>query len=321
MKSTYSVVLLLAGLLLSFTQPNLKAQTQQKTISLETDTGTLDGTLLLPRSLHKNTVALLISGSGPTDRDGNNPMMKNNSLKMVAEELSGSGIASVRYDKRGIGKSATAGKDESELRFEDYINDAVAWVNKLKQDERFDHVIIIGHSEGSLIGMVAADQSSADAFISLAGFADSLDDIIRTQLKSQPAFVLEQATPILDSLSAGHQVSNVPPALYSLFRESVQPYLISMFSYTPSETITELEIPILIVQGTHDIQIETEQAEKLNEAAESSEMIIIDGMNHVLKQAPAERQKNIETYSDPNLALNPELMPALTNFIKQSVTE
>lgn len=306
----------LVFLLLIIPVSALQAQTQQKKISLETEKDTLFGTLLLPRALHNGTVVLLISGSGPTDRDGNNPIMKNNSLKMVAEALSGQGIASVRYDKRGIGESSAAGKSESDLRFEDFVNDAVAWIEKLKSDKRFQNVIIIGHSEGSLIGMLAARQSQPTAFVSLAGFADSLDDIIRTQLKSQPSFILDQAAPILDSLSAGHQVTNVPPALFALFRQSVQPYLISQFKYAPSEVIGELDIPVLIVQGTHDIQIENEQAELLHQAAQNSELVMIEGMNHILKKAPAERQQNIETYSKPDLELYPDLIPALTDFIK-----
>src|ERR1043165_3945869 len=84
------------------------------TVTLTTPTGALHGTLLVPASTRPVPLAVIIAGSGPTDRDGNSPMLqgKNNSLKMLAEGLAARGIASVRYDKRGIAGSAKAGGNE-----------------------------------------------------------------------------------------------------------------------------------------------------------------------------------------------------------------
>src|SRR6218665_2726569 len=130
------------------------------------------GTLTTPDLTKKYPVALIIAGSGPTDRNGNNAIMKNNSLKMLAEALAKNGIASLRYDKRGIGESKPAGGDsESSLVFENYIQDAKSWINFLRQDKRFSKVIVIGHSEGSLIGMIAG--AKADKFVSIAGVGDT----------------------------------------------------------------------------------------------------------------------------------------------------
>ncbi|WP_197088647.1 alpha/beta hydrolase [Rufibacter radiotolerans] len=140
---------------------SLRAQTSTAgdPTELVTEKGNLKGTLLSPAGAKKMPVVLLISGSGPTDRDGNNPAMKNNSLKMVAEGLQAQGIASLRYDKRGIAESKAAGISEADLRFDQYAQDATAWAQKLKQDKRLSKVIILGHSEGSLIGMIAAREA------------------------------------------------------------------------------------------------------------------------------------------------------------------
>ena len=115
--------------------------------------------------------------------------MTNNSLMMLANELKKNGIASLRFDKRGIGESTSSGMQESDLRFENYVNDVKAWVDLLKESNKFSKIIVLGHSEGSLIGMIASQKAEVEKFISVAGAGNSAGDIIREQLKAQPAVV------------------------------------------------------------------------------------------------------------------------------------
>jgi len=301
-------------LLLLFFIQNIYAQ-NEKIVTLKTASGDLEGTLITPFSNSLKTIALIIAGSGPTDRDGNNPAMMNNSLKMLANELDKNGIASLRYDKRGIGKSRQAGLKETDLRFENYINDVKAWINYLKNELKFNNVIVIGHSEGSLIGMVASQSNIVSKFISIAGAGQSADKIIREQLKSQPMSVTIPSNTILDKLVKGDTVSDVPPMLNSLFRPSVQPYIISWFKYDPQKEIAKLKIPVLIIQGTTDIQVGTDDANRLAKAHPKAKLAIIEGMNHIMKQAPADRQMNILTYTQPDLALKKELIDTIIPFI------
>ncbi|MFM8179048.1 MAG: alpha/beta hydrolase, partial [Candidatus Kapaibacterium sp.] len=209
----------------------------------------------MPASGPASVVALIICGSGPTDRDGNTPFMKNNCMKMLADSLAASGIASLRYDKRGIAASKEAMGSEDALRFEDYIADAANWIVKLRSDKRFTRIAVIGHSEGSLIGMIAAHRARADMFVSLAGVSESADAVLRRQLISAPGGAADAAFPIIDSLASGKTVAAVPPRLAMLFRPSVQPYLISWFRYDPMKAIRDLQIPVLLVQGTTDLQV------------------------------------------------------------------
>jgi uncharacterized protein len=284
-------------------------------IELKTETGTIKGTLLMPASGKAQQVVLIIAGSGPTDRNGNNPMMTNNHLKLAAEDLAKKGIATVRYDKRGIGESKAAAGSEKDIRFESFINDAAGWVTMLKQDKRFKKVVVLGHSEGSLIGMVGARQAKADAFISVNGAGQTADKIIRDQLKSQPEQITAQVNPILDSLIAGKTVANVNPMFAALFRPDIQPFLISWFAYNPVNELKKLDMPVLLVQGTTDIQVSVAEANLLAAANPKNKLVTIEKMNHILKEAPADQAQNVATYSNPDLKIVPQFSEEVSKFV------
>lgn len=286
-------------------------------VHLMTSTGTLYGTQIIPTSHLPTPVVLIIAGSGPTDRNGNGPLAgENNSLKQLAEGLADHGIASIRYDKRGIGESSAAGAEEVDLRFDTYADDAALWIQQLQVDARFSSVTVIGHSEGSLIGMLATKNATADAFVSIAGPAQSASQILRQQLQSRlPDPLWQQSEQILVSLEQGNSVTSIPLELHMLFRASVQPYLISWFRYTPAQEIRHLTIPALIVQGTTDIQVPVSEAQALKAAKPDAEFRMIEGMNHVLKAVSLDPQQQKASYSDPTLPVAPELVEGIRQFI------
>ncbi|HHZ84278.1 MAG TPA: alpha/beta hydrolase, partial [Gammaproteobacteria bacterium] len=180
---------------------------KEESVVLQTPVGSVYGTLLLPNTIN-NHVALIISGSGPTDRNGNQPNLVNNSLKMLAESLYSHGIASLRYDKRAIAESKIDNLSESDIRFEHYVQDAAAWSTWLKENDRFNNITIVGHSEGSLVGMLAANEVDIDKFVSLAGPGKSADKVIKEQLGSKRV-VSYFAFPLIDDLVQGKTVN--PP--------------------------------------------------------------------------------------------------------------
>ncbi len=283
---------------------------------LETPTGKILGTITTSIPFTKGPVVLIIAGSGPTDRNGNNPRMKNNSLQQLAFALAASGISSLRFDKRGIAESASSMGKEADLRFDDYVNDVSNWISFLKADKRFTRIIVAGHSEGSLIGMIASN-GRADKFISIAGAGKPAGELIREQLDKQPDQVKDIAFPILDSIIAGHTVSDVNPMLASLFRQSVQPYLISWFKYNPQTEIAKLKIPVLILQGDNDIQVSEDDAELLSKANKDFKKEIIKNMNHVLKIVSDDRDENVKSYSNPSLPISAELVAQIVLFVRK----
>lgn len=279
--------------------------------------GAIRGTLTLPDGAARSPVALLIAGSGPTDRNGNAPGMANNSLQGLAHALAAAGIASVRYDKRGIGASAAAGPAEADLRFDRYVDDAAAWVGLLKKDKRFAKTVIVGHSEGALVGMLATSAGGADGFVSLAGAGERAPVILRRQLAGKlPPALAQESERMLAALEQGKLAGEVPPALAVLYRPSVQPYLVSWFKYDPALEFAKLRVPAAVMQGSTDLQASVDDARKLHQARPASTLVIVPGMNHVLKMVQGEAQAQMKAYVTPDLPVSGELVAALVAFIQ-----
>ena len=289
-------------------------------VTLSTDTGEIHGTLSVPDNASRTEV-LIIAGSGPTDRNGNSSVtgIATNTYKMLADSLAARGYASLRYDKRGIAASAAAGADESQLTFDAYIDDAAAWAEWLAADERFDRVVLAGHSEGGLIALVAAKRSDkVVAVVTLAGVGESIDATLRRQLGTQPEPYRSECMRIIDELKAGRTVSDPMPELAALFRPSVQPFLISQMRYEPSNEARTLSQPLLVVQGTTDIQINLNDAIKLSTVNPRTRLAIISEMNHVLKPcASLNQQAQMMTYINDTLPLAPTLVATIADFLSK----
>lgn len=280
--------------------------------------GTMKALVLTPEGEGPFPVMVMLSGSGPTDKNGNSPLLagKNNSLKMVAEALAEQGIASIRYDKRGVGENAHLAGMEEDLEFDDYIADAAAWIEYAKSQKTFNRTGVIGHSEGSLIGMIAAQQQDASVFVSLAGPGRAIDEVLMEQLSGQlPENLLAESSEIIAELKEGNRVEQISPELANIFRPSVQPYLISWLAYDPTVELAKLDIPVLVIGGTTDLQVPAQDAKLLKDAYEEAEILIIENMNHVLKNASADPAENLETYGNPDLPLADGLMKGITEFL------
>ncbi|WP_134091645.1 DUF3887 domain-containing protein [Olivibacter sp. XZL3] len=305
-------------------QPKIRANTSkspanfpEEALKIKVNGGIISGTLMTPKNPQAGApVALIIAGSGPTDRNGNNLYgVKANSYLLLAEALADNGIASFRYDKRLVGESANFQTSQNELVVDDFVNDAVILGNFLKTRKEFGKLYIIGHSEGSNIGMLASEQLNPAAFISLCGPGENLSTVLERQLLAQPS-LKKQAEPIIELLKQGKTTNNVPTELNSLFAPVVQGFLISSFKIDPAEEIRKLKIPVLIVGGTTDLQVPVSHAEKLKAANPKATLLLVKNMNHTLKTAPRNKEANIKTYTQPGLPLNSDLVIGLVNFLR-----
>jgi len=274
-----------------------------------------DGTLTLPEKAEARSLVIFIQGSGPVNRDGNAPMMKNDGMKKMAHALAEDGIASFRYDKR-IFKMDRLRIKEEDLKFEDFVTDVNAVISHFRNNGRFDKIIVAGHSEGSLIGILAAGQNDVDAYISLAGAGRPIQEIIVEQIAKQSEELSENAKIAFEEMSRNKKTANYSPFLESIFRSSVQPYMYSWMKFDPSEEIAKLEIPVLIINGSFDIQVDVKDAEILHKAASNSKLFIIDKMNHIFRQIDGEHLENTKAYNEPQRPLHPELVPSISEFVK-----
>lgn len=308
-------ITLLIAFIATFTvaQENSYDETE---IAVLTNSVTINGTLLTPNSKEKIPLVILIPGSGPTDRNGNNVSMKNNSLKFLAEQLTKENIAVYRYDKSVLSfTKEDKGKIDS-LTFETFINEARSVITYFKNTNNYSKIIVAGHSQGSLVGMIAA-QNAADAFISLEGAGRTIDKILMEQISLQAPFLKEDTQRVLTELKNGKTVEEFNPMLISLFNKSVQPFLISWIRYDPQVEIKKLTVPVLIINGSKDIQVTISNAKLLNEANENSQLEIIEGMNHIFKEIKGELNENMLSYSNPDLPVMTALSKIISTFVKK----
>jgi uncharacterized protein len=262
-------------------------------------------------------VAFIISGSGPTDRDGNTVggAGKNNSLLYLSNYLNKEGVSTLRVDKRGVGASASSAIKEDDLRFSTYVEDVGHWIDFLKK-RGYSKIVLIGHSEGALVATLAASSNSVIGLVSISGAGRPASVVLKEQLQSNlPKELYTQAESIISSLEKGETVKDTPPELNSLFRSSVQPYLISWLKIDPKKAISDIKVPILIVHGSNDLQTSVEDAKLLHTNVKGSELLIIQGMNHVLKEAEGNIETQITSYIDPTLPLHKDIGEGVLKFI------
>ena len=289
-------------------------------VSIPGPQGPLAGTLVDPG---KGTPAIvIIPGSGPTDRDGDNPLgVKGGVYRQLAEALAAKNVATLRIDKRGMFGSKAAIANANDVTIAAYADDAHAWVDMVRAKTGRSCVWLLGHSEGALVALQAAqDPKGICGLILVSGAGRPLGDVIRAQLRANPAnaSLLPQGEATLDQLEAGKRVpaATLPAPLQPLFNDRVQGYLIDMFQHDPAKLIAAVKLPVLIVQGDKDIQVAVADAELLKRAQPAATLKLMSGINHVLKPvASDDRAANVATYGDASLPISPAVPDTIAAFV------
>jgi len=273
----------------------------------------LSGTLLYPTKFDLPVdLVIIISGTGPTDRNGNSGEMTNDAIKLLAEGITQKKIASFRYDKRGVGKSLHASIQEKDLVIEDYVKDVVSLVQHFENDERFYSISIIGHDDGALIGILAAQKVRVKQFISISGCGRTANLLLEDQLEKQ--YNKHQTKVILDSLKLGFNVEELGQLNY-LMRSSVQHYMRSWFAYDPAVEISKLTCRVLIIQGDNDVQVKVKEGDMLYSSKPDADYYTISKMNHVFREIKGNFSDNIKSYYNPDLPISEKLTKKIVKFL------
>ena len=281
---------------------------------------TLHGTLAMSRSVSEPVpLVVIVAGSGPTDRNANGPFLNTNAYAMLAWGLAEQGIASLRYDKRGIGMSAGEGGDPTTLTTDLYVADVAAAATALASDSRFSKVILLGHSEGAGHVLQAANRGAPHAgVVMVAGQGRMLADVLHEQFARQADSTTVAA---IDSAFArflrGEDPGEVPPIARPVIVPQYRNFLRSMAAYDPASEARRFAGHLLILQGTTDVQVTMEDAELLHAAQPGATLVRLEGVNHVLKSiASTDLQAQVETYSDPSMPLATTVVPAIARWIE-----
>ncbi|MGL5773543.1 MAG: alpha/beta hydrolase [Bacteroidales bacterium] len=292
----------------------------EKELTIPVKDTSVKGTLTIPNNTPSNApLVIIISGSGPTDRDGNNPQnIKSSYLKMIAQDLDKNGIASFRYDKRGIAQSRNPEIPESDLTFNDYINDASDICNYFAREKKYNQIILLGHSEGGQIAInVAATNTNVSKIIAIAAPGRNIEEIMLEQLNSLPQTDIDDVKKAFECMRNNLPVKPQSQISKMIFRPSVVPYMKSWINNNPADIIKRLKIPVFLICGSTDIQVKPVDAQNLKSAYPKATLLTIENMNHPLKEINSINQlEQMKSYSSPDLPLHPQLMPPIIAFIK-----
>lgn len=268
-------------------------------------------------------VVLIVPGSGPTDRDGNSPLgIAAAPYRLLAEALAAQGIATVRIDKRGLFGSKAAVPDPNAVTIADYAADVHAWARAVRARTGAPCIWVLGHSEGGLVALAAA-QSPADlcGLLLVATPGRPVGVALREQFRANPANapLLPQIEAMLTAYETGGKVdyTQLHPALAGVFVPQLDGYWRSLLGYDPAKLIAAYKGPVLIEQGSRDLQVSLADAKALAAARPRARLVIVDGANHVLKRvAGDDRPANLATYGDPSLPLADGVVAPIVAMVK-----
>ena len=283
-------------------------------VTLEVIDGSIQGTFL-DAGMAMAPIAVIVAGSGPTDRDGNQVGMKNDSLRLLALALAEGGVSSFRYDKRGVGAS-TNDLPERDLTISTFAEDLVVVLQRMRDEHPDRPLFVVGHSLGGLLGLLAASSKYVDGVVSIAGPGRKGSVITLEQLRAQaPRKLVEQAESIIADVVSGKAVDEVPTELLGLFRPSIQPFIRSWFAIDPAQVAGDLEVPVLVVQGTTDLQTTMEDACALADSGDNVSVVLVEDMNHVLRVAQGGLADQLSTYRSAGAEIHGDLAGWVTDFV------
>lgn len=279
-------------------------------ILITSDSIKLPGTLTYLN--HKSPLIIWISGSGNIDRNGNQASynVKADYIKQFRDSINKKGISFFSYDKRTANPENI--KYKNDIVFEDFIDDAKTVIDHFRDDRRFSGIILIGHSQGSLVAMLAS--KNIDKYISLEGASDAIDKVLVQQIIRQSPIAGDTLRSELNELRETGTIKYINPYLRTLLPKQNLLFLKSWMEYDPAKEIKKISIPILIINGIKDTQVLVDDAQALYYSNPNSKLVLIENMNHVLKDVQTD-EDNLKSYYLSDYPLSKKLINEVADFI------
>lgn len=292
----------------------------------------LAGTLTIPTNdNNKYPIVIMIHGSGDLDRDENTKQLRINAFKELSDHLANQGFATLRYDKRGVGRS---GGDFYETGFFDLIDDAVAAVHFAKEHPQIEHdnIILLGHSEGCIIAPAVNKQIEVQGIIFLAGIAEPLAEIAawqRQQIREELESKAGVGGWLLRTLKVANKIDKTNDKLMKKMLETDKPVIRYLgrkinakwnrehAQYDVRDDLVEITCPVIAITGTKDIQVCPTDAEKICGLVQGDcEHYLITDMSHILRKTTAKPQMSTILKDYKKQVQNP-----IDSELKEKVTE
>lgn len=277
----------------------------------------LAGTLTLPDGGERPPIAIIVAGSGPTDRNGNQgARLRTNTYAQLAWGLAQQGVASLRYDKRVL--PATKGTISlPDMTFDDFATDLGAAANAARAD--YAKVVVLGHSEGGSLAIRAAARGlQVDGLVLVATPGRDMVALLHEQLSRQlDTTMLAQFDSALARYLRGEEPGDLPPALRALVMPVNRRFMQGWASLDPVRELSTVRGPVLIVQGDKDIQVRVRDAEALKAARPDAQLFVVPGASHTLKATTdTVIGAQLGAYTNPTLPLVPGVVDSIAAFVK-----
>jgi alpha-beta hydrolase superfamily lysophospholipase len=287
----------------------------------------LAGTVALPDGEGPFPCVLLITGSGQVDRNENVKRMPINAFYDISHFLAQNGVASLRYDKRGVGQSQG---DHWKTGLYDHADDALAAVRYLKQQNNVQrqNVFLLGHSEGAVIATrLAGTGAEVAGIVLIAGTAQSGEAVLRWQaiqiargLKGLNARLIKLLR-IDVSKSQQKAINKIKQSNRDWYRQNLfvkvnAKWLREFMAYNPADDMPRIAVPVLAITGSKDIQVDPADLERMaNVLKVPFERYIIKGMTHVLRTE--EGEPSISEYKkEVRRPVETELLDIILRWLK-----
>jgi pimeloyl-ACP methyl ester carboxylesterase len=281
-------------------------------ILVKNDSIELPGTLTY--SNQNSPLIIWIHGSGNVDRNGNQKGVNINAnyIKQFRDCINNYNIAFYSYDKRTSNLKNV--KFFKNIVFEDFVSDVKKVISHFKENTQFSEIILVGHSQGSLVALLAVE--NVDKYISLAGISNTFDTFVINEYNKVNSEYGINVKKQFKELKKTGRIQEIDPLIAHLVSKPNQPFILSWMKYNPIEEIKKLTIPILVINGTSDLQVSIENAQALKAENQLAKIVLIDSMNHVLKivKNPMENQ---QSYFSENFPLSTKLIASIVTFIKE----